>query len=131
MSSLTVCAAGIIASILAIVLKKNNAEYSFILTISASAIIVTYIAGALIEAIGGVKHIFAIEWKISKGIKLTLLLKCVGICFLTEFTCDTCKDAGQAALSDIVLFSGRIFVLVSALPLFTELLNMVTELSGG
>ncbi len=129
MSSLTVCAAGIIASILAIVLKKNNAEYSFILTISASAIIITYIAGALIEAIGGVKHIFAMsDMNISY---LTLLLKCVGICFLTEFTCDTCKDAGQAALSDIVLFSGRIFVLVSALPLFTELLNMVTELSGG
>mgnify|MGYP003312260167 CR=1 FL=1 len=129
MSSLTVCAAGIIASILAIVLKKNNAEYSFILTISASAIIITYIAGALIEAIGGVKHIFAMsDMSISY---LTLLLKCVGICFLTEFTCDTCKDAGQAALSDIVLFSGRIFVLVSALPLFTELLNMVTELSGG
>lgn len=129
MSSLTVCAAGIIASILAIVLKKNNAEYSFILTISASAIIITYIAGALIEAIGGVKHIFAMsDMSISY---LTLLLKCVGICFLTEFTCDACKDAGQAALSDIVLFSGRIFVLVSALPLFTELLNMVTELSGG
>ena len=129
MSSLTVCAAGIIASILAIVIKKNNAEYSFILTISASAIIITYLAGALIEDIGGVKHIFAMsDMSISY---LTLLLKCVGICFLTEFTCDTCKDAGQAALSDIVLFSGRIFVLVSALPLFTELLNMVTELSGG
>lgn len=129
MSTITVCAAGIIASVLAIVLKKNNAEYSFILTVSASAIIVTYVAGALVEAISGVKEIFA-----SSNMSITylaLLLKCVGICFLTEFTCDTCKDAGQAALSDIVLFSGRLFVLVSALPLFSELLNTVTELSGG
>lgn len=129
MSSLTVCAAGIVASILAIILKKNNAEYSLILTISASSIIVIYIAGTLVEAIDGIKGIFAMsDMSISY---VTLLLKCVGICFITEFTCDTCKDAGQAALSDIVLFSGRIFVLVSALPLFTELLNLVTDLSGG
>lgn len=129
MSSLTVCAAGIIASILAIVLKKYNVEYSFILTISASAIIITYIAGALIEAVSGIKDIFAMS---NMSVTyLTLLLKCVGICFLTEFTCDTCKDAGQAALSDIVLFSGRMLVLVSALPLFSELLNMVINLSGG
>lgn len=129
MSSLTVCAAGIVASVLALILKKNNAEYSFILTVSASAMIIMYIAGALIEAVSGVKDLFA-----SSNMSvtyLTLLLKCVGICFLTEFTCDTCKDAGQAALADIVLFSGRIFVLVSALPLFSELLNIVTELSGG
>jgi len=129
LSSLTVCAAGIVASVLALILKKNNAEYSFILTVSASAMIIMYIAGALIEAVSGVKDLFA-----SSNMSvtyLTLLLKCVGICFLTEFTCDTCKDAGQAALADIVLFSGRIFVLVSALPLFSELLNIVTELSGG
>ncbi|MBQ7385847.1 MAG: hypothetical protein IJW04_04990 [Ruminococcus sp.] len=129
MSPLTVCAAGIVASVLALILKKNNAEYSFILTVSASAMIIMYIAGALIEAVSGVKDLFA-----SSNMSvtyLTLLLKCVGICFLTEFTCDTCKDAGQAALADIVLFSGRIFVLVSALPLFSELLNIVTELSGG
>lgn len=129
MSSVTVCAAAIIASILAIVLKKNNTEYSFLLTICSSAIIVTYIAGALIEALSGIKDIFtASNMSITY---LTLLLKCVGICFLTEFTSDTCKDAGQAALSDIVVFSGRMFVLISALPLFTELLNMVTKLSGG
>ena len=129
MSSLTVCAAGIIASILAVILKKYNMEYSFILTVSASAIIITYITGALIEAVSGVKDIFAMSNM--SFTYLALLLKCVGICFLTEFTCDTCKDAGQAALSDIVLFSGRIMILASALPLFTELLNMVSELSGG
>lgn len=129
MSAVTVCAAGVIASILAIVLMKNNAEYSIILTVCTCAILVSYIAGALIEAISGVKEIFSASDM--SATYLTILLKCVGICFLTEFTCDTCKDAGQAALSNIVLFGGRIFVLISALPLFSELLGMVKELSGG
>lgn len=129
MSAITVCAAGVIASILAIVLKKNNAEYSIILSVCTCAILVTYIAGALLEAVGGIQEIFSASNMSTTY--LTLLLKCVGICFLTEFTCDTCKDAGQAALSNIVLFGGRIFVLISALPLFSELLSTVKELSGG
>lgn len=129
MSAVTVCAAGVIASVLAIVLRKNNTEYSLILTICTSAIIVTYITGALIEALSDIKVIFS-----SSGLSvsyLAVLLKCVGICFLTEFACDTCKDAGQAALSNIVLLSGRLFVLISALPLFSQLFSMVSELSGG
>ena len=129
MSAITICAAGTIASILAIILKKNNAEYSIILTICASAILITYIAGAILEALGGIKDIFS-----QSGFDesyIALLLKCVGICFLTEFTCDTCKDAGQASLAGIVLFGGRISVLLLALPLFSELLGIVIRLSGG
>lgn len=129
MSTVTVCAAGVIASVLALVLKRNNSEYSFILTVCTSAIIVTYITGAIVEAISGVDELFSASGMSSSY--LTVLLKCVGICFLTEFTCDTCKDAGQAALSNIVLLSGRVFVLISALPLFSQLFSMVAELSGG
>lgn len=129
MSAITICAAGTIASILAIILKKNNAEHSIILTICASAILITYIAGAILEALGGIRDIFS-----QSGFDesyIALLLKCVGICFLTEFTCDTCKDAGQASLAGIVLFGGRISVLLLALPLFSELLGIVIRLSGG
>lgn len=129
MSAITVCATGIIASVLAIVLKKNNAEYSFILTVCSSAIIVSCITGVLSETISGINDVFSASGMSESY--LAVLLKCVGICFLTEFTCDTCKDAGQAALSNIVLFSGRIMILFSALPLFSKLLDMVTKLTGG
>ena len=129
MSAVTVCAAGVVASILALILKKQNAEYSFILVVCTSSILIIYILGALLEAVGGVKEIFEAS-KISETY-LSILLKCVVICFLTEFTCDTCKDAGQAALANIVLFAGRLLVLTSALPLFSELLGLVTELAGG
>ncbi len=129
MSAITICSAGIIASILAIVLKKNNTEYSIILTVCASAVMVTYLAGVIIESVGGIKEIYT-QSGLSESY-ISLMLKCVGICFLTEFTCDTCKDAGQASLAGIVLFGGRISVLILTLPLFSELLAIVLELSGG
>lgn len=129
MNAFTVCAVGIIASLLAIVLKKNNSEYSFALVVCTSAIIITYITGAVIDSVSKVSELFS-----ESGMSvtyLTILLKCVGICFLTEFTCDACKDAGQASLSNIVLFSGKIFVLITAFPLFSQLFSMVSDLSGG
>ncbi len=100
-----------------------------ILTVCAASILITYMAGALIEAVSGIKEIFD-QSGMSESY-IVLLMKCVGLCFLTEFTCDTCKDAGQAALSSVVLFGGRISVLITALPLFSQLINTVTELSGG
>lgn len=129
MNVLTVCCAAVIASILALFLKKQNAEYSLILTVCTASIIFIYITGAVLDAITSINDIFSAS-KMSTTY-LTVLLKCVGICFLTEFTSDTCKDTGQAALSNIVVFCGRIFVMITALPLFTELLGIVTELSGG
>lgn len=129
MSAVTVCAAAIVASVLGMFLRKNNTEYSIILTVCAASILITYIAGALIEAVSGIKEIFD-QSGMSESY-IVLLMKCVGLCFLTEFTCDTCKDAGQAALSSVVLFGGRISVLITALPLFSQLINTVTELSGG
>ena len=129
MSTITICSAGIIASLLVIVLRKNNTEYSIILTVCASAVMVIYISGAIVESFGDMRDIF--DQSGLNGNYIPLMLKCVGICFLTEFTCDTCKDAGQASLAGIVLFGGRISVLVLALPLFSELLAIVMELSGG
>ena len=41
------------------------------------------------------------------------------------------KDASQNALSSAVLISGRICVLITALPLFEEFLNLALMLSGG
>ena len=129
MSTITVCAASVIASVLAIILRKNNTEYSIILTVLTCVILITYILGAVTEAVNGVKDLFS-QTNLNTSY-LTVILKSVGICFLTEFCSDTCKDAGQAALSNIVLYSGRILVILTSLPLFSELLLLVTELTGG
>lgn len=129
MSSLTLCAAALVASVLALVLKKTNAEYSLIITICTASILILYISSAIIDTITGVSEI--VESASVNTDYIVILLKCVGICFLTEFTADCCKDAGQAAISNIVVFSGRLCVIVSALPFFTELLSTVALLTGG
>lgn len=129
MNIISICASAVVSSVLAVLLKKHNAEYSLILTVCTATMIIIYIISFVIFAVSGVEEIFArahldIEY-------IQILLKCVGICFLTEFACDCCKDASQAALSSVVLMSGRICVLVTAFPLFEEFLSLSLNLAGG
>jgi stage III sporulation protein AD len=60
-----------------------------------------------------------------------ILFKVVGICFLTEFTCDTVKESGLQALSGNIALAGKIVVLITALPMFTEIMTLVTNLVAG
>ena len=107
-------------------LKKYNADYSIILTICSVTVIFLYIVGYIVEGFTSIKEIFeASAMNISY---LTILLKCTGVCLVSEFTADCCKDAGQQALSSLAAYGGRILVLLMALPLFTELLNIIMRL---
>lgn len=127
MSVITISAACIVASLLALVLKKYNADYSLILTICSVAVVFTYIVGYLIDGFTSIKEIF--ESSTMSLSYLGILLKCTGVCLISEFTSDCCKDAGQQALSSLSSYGGRIFVLLISLPLFRELLGIIKELS--
>ena len=129
MNIISLCAAAVISSVLAVLLKKQNAEYSLILTVCTASLIFVYLISSVIFAVTNIWEIF--EKSQINTFYIEILLKCVGICFITEFTCDCCKDASQSALSSVVLISGRICVLITAFPLFDEFLSLSLDLSGG
>ena len=129
MNILSICAAALVASILSVVLRKHNAEYSLILTIGAVTVIGVSLISEIALTLSGISTLVNNSGVNQKYIKI--MLKCIGICFLTEFTCDTCKDASQTALSSMVLMAGRVCVLVATLPLFDEFINLSLSLSGG
>ena len=129
MNILAVCGASVITAVLALMLKKHGSELSFILAVCSVTLIAAYILSCVVLSIEEIKNIIQKSQINSRYIEI--ILKCVGICFLTEFSCDCCKDAAQSALSGVVLLSGRICILITALPLFTEFLDFALSLSGG
>lgn len=116
-------------SVLAVLLKKYNAEYSLILSVCAAVIIFIYVIVYILSLVSSLDKLFA-RTQLDVNY-IAVLLKCIGVCFVTEFTCDCCKDASQNALSSVVLISGRICVLLTAVPLFEEFLNFTLNLAGG
>ena len=49
-----------------------------------------------------------------------ILLKTLGVCFLTQLSADSCRDAGEGALAAKVELAGKLFIVILALPLFQQ-----------
>ena len=59
---------------------------------------------------------------------VVILLKVIGICLVTEFAVNTCKDAGSQSLANNVSLAGKIMVTITSLPLYSDILNTVLSL---
>ena len=61
---------------------------------------------------------------------MAVIIKSLGICYITQLAADTCKDAGEGAMAGRIELSGRVAVLILALPMFTALLQIAVGLIG-
>ena len=129
MNIIAICFIGIITAVIALTLKRYNAEISFLIAIAGSVLIFLSVLlnlNSIRETINQILGLASIN-----PTYIAILLKVMGICFITEFASDCCIDAGQKALANNVSLSGKILVLVTALPLYKDVLNTVISLTGG
>ena len=61
---------------------------------------------------------------------LSVVLRAAGVCFVTQWAADTCRDAGQSALAGKAELVGRILLLLMTVPLFEQVLTLVTGVVG-
>ena len=64
--------------------------------------------------------------QVSQGIQV--LLKALGICYITQLAADTCKDAGQQAIATKVELAGKVAVLAIAMPMLGTIAGLMDDL---
>ena len=116
----------VVAVIVALTLRPKNAEIALMLTVACSVLILVALLSQARQLIGTVNSIVAAS-QINTGY-IAILLKVVGICLLTEFAVNTCRDAGSQSLAGNVSLAGKLLVTITALPLYTDILNTVIGL---
>lgn len=116
----------VVAVIVALTLRPKNAEIALMLTVACAVLILLAVLSQAGQIIGTVNSIVAAA-QINTG-NIAILLKVVGICLLTEFAVNTCRDAGCQSLAGNVSLAGKLLVTVTALPLYTDILNTVIGL---
>ena len=57
-----------------------------------------------------------------------ILIKSLGICMICQFVSDTCRDCGQSSLASKVEFASKTVIIITALPLFGNILNTAMDL---
>lgn len=87
----------------------------------------------LFSLIGQIDSMFISIRKISDNVGINILyieiiFKIIGISYLCEFASSVCKDCGQSAFSAKIDLAGKLLILSSALPVFDELLKIITSI---
>ena len=129
MDILVICGVAVVTAVLALMLRTQSPQSAMLLSVAAGVIIMMGLISRIPSALDGVSNML-----VSAGIEsadVAVLFKVMGICFVTEFTCDCVTEAGLLSLSTNISFAGKILVLLTSLPLFERIVTLIGELNGG
>ena len=128
MNIVSICGFILIVAGASVVLKKKMPEYALIINVTGGIIVLAIVLAGFMPVFTQIKNLLT-GAKIS-GEHSAILFKCLGICLLTQFCSDTCKDAGELSLSSKVEFAGKSVVILAALPLFEKIIDIALTLAG-
>lgn len=111
------------ALIINIVLKNHSKEFTFLINIVCTIIIFTLISKDLK---GIVDRLTSISNEISVLLPyIKIMLKILGISMIAQLLSDLCRDNGENTLANQTELSAKIIILVTALPLFTTIMDIM------
>ncbi len=117
------------AAMLAVLLRTQRPELAMCLGLAAAAVVAILLVRQIAPLISAMRRMLTMTSLPTEG--FGVVLKAAGVCLLTQITADTCRDAGETALAAKAELAGRVLMLMLAVPLFEELLTLVTTLIGG
>ena len=122
-------AAGILlAAVLGLALKKQEKDLSAVLTaavIAMAAVLMLRLLEPVLELLRQLEQVGNL-----RSDALELLLKAAGIGLTAEVAGLVCADAGNAALAKMLRLLGTAAILCLSVPMFTALLECITEMVG-
>ena len=118
--------AGIVGSVLSLVLKRGAPEIGLLLAIVTALLIVILGMQVTFTILD-----FARTLQDAASLSPALLMpvfQTVGIGILTKLSADVCRDAGQGAIAGALELSGTVVAIYIALPLMQTVFEMIGRL---
>ena len=113
----------IVTAVAAILLKSSKPELSFAVTVTGVIIILLFI----VNSMQGVLEIFKVITNMT-GVEsslIKLILKIVGVGYVTEFGAGILNDFGSTAIADKVVLGGKLTIVLLSLPILQGLLQLI------
>lgn len=112
-----------LTTITAVLLKQTKPELSFAVTVVGVIVILLFIFDALENTLAIFSQLSKITG-VNNGL-LKILLKIVGVGYVTEFGAGILQDFGSTATADKVILAGKITIVLLALPVMESLLSLI------
>lgn len=118
----------LLAAVLGLALQKQEKDLSAVLTaavIAMAAVLMLRLLEPVLELLRQLEQVGNL-----RSDALELLLKAAGIGLTAEVAGLVCADAGNAALAKMLRLLGTAAILCLSVPMFTALLECITEMVG-
>lgn len=116
------------ASVICKLLEKYQKEQAVFVSIMVCVTAMVFIVVRISPVLNTVDGLFS-----TAGLNpfyVQIIFKAVGVCWLTQLACDICKDCGENAICSIAELTGKITLLLLAMPLLKTLAETVQKLTG-
>ena len=128
MEMIKIVLVGLVGVMLAVPLKSYKAEYGVYVGIAVCLVIlgyaVQYFAGIL-SAMEQLRGYLKGSYNY-----ITVLLKAVGATYACEFCAGICKDAGYSGIAGQVEMIGKLYILMTGMPILFALLESIQSIAG-
>ena len=118
----------ILAVVVLLVLRQAKPEWGIPVrlatTLTAMGVILS-LAGQVITTLSDLST--SLGTTALDGESWTLVLRALGLAFLTEVTASVCRDSGEGTLAGWVETAGKLEILLLSFPLIRSLLSFVAE----
>ncbi len=128
MKILQVFAIAVVGVSFAMVIRPYRPEMALLTAVVTGLIALAYLMADLTGVIESLEALAA-QYSVNAEV-LGVLLKIVGIAYLTQLGARICADAGESAIATKVEMCGRILILGAALPSLVSALGTASELLG-
>ncbi|MHB8130918.1 MAG: SpoIIIAC/SpoIIIAD family protein [Mobilitalea sp.] len=116
---------GIITIILAIMFKKGKEEYSLYISIGACILILLWGIGKLEVILDSIERLQGYI-QMNKAY-VGILIKIIGITYITEISSSLCKDSGYQAVGEQIELVGKLTILAISMPIMLAILDTINS----
>lgn len=127
MTFLKLCGLCLLAACLLLLLREAGGRYLPLIALSGGVILLLYLFEEL-RLVTSFLEELAVGDTVSDV--LSLSLRVLGLCFLTELTASLCRDMGEGGLASRLELCGRVEILLVSLPTLSRLIEAAVTLIG-
>lgn len=128
MDILRIAGLALLGAFTAMLLKGSKGEFSTIAGLAMALLVCGYVVINLLEVVTRIEGLWN---RIAPDAEfLHILLRIVGITYISDLTSGICKECGYGVLAGQVAVAGKMGVLLAGFPIFMNLLEFVMELGA-
>lgn len=117
---------GILTIVIAMAMKQGRAEFGTFVSLGGS-ILIAWIAVSLLDGMIGsferISRLLPMEKEY-----ITLMLKMIGVTYLSEFASSLCRDAGYSAVAGQIELVGKLTILSIGMPIMFALFETIASM---